>query len=205
MSTAWRIISYGSSEPALYSEAARRLRGQCESLGIDCHIPVIDFKIVDRKHICLYKPTFILEQLNRFPIPTLWLDCDAALVGAPDLPWEDPWDLGFVPNTRRRKTRDFLVKTGFRARSTRWVNTVSGFAVAFRPTEATFHFLAIWNYLCKWPDLAPGGDHKRMCWARNMMKLREVNIAQYLQKCVVRDVGKDKEHDLRGMHRHKLD
>ena len=213
MSTAWRIISYGSSEPALYSEAARRLRGQCESLGIDCHIPVIDFEIVDRKHICLYKPTFILEQLNRFPIPTLWLDCDAALVGAPDLPWEDPWDLGFVPNTRRRKVRDFLAKVGYRQQSRRWVNTVSAFAVAFRPTEATFHFLEVWKYLCDWPDLAVDGDHKRMSWARmmtefrkkRMVKLKEINIARYLQGCIVRDSGKKKEHDLRGMHKISLD
>jgi hypothetical protein len=71
--------------------------------------------------------------------------------------------------------------------------------VAFRPTEPTFHFLEIWKYLCDWPDLAPGGDHKRMCWARRMTDLREVNIASHLQGAVVRDKGKAKEHDLHGM------
>lgn len=205
MSTTWRIISFGSSEPVLYSQAARRLRGQCESLGIDCYVPVIDFEIVERKHICLYKPTFILDQLKQTPMPTLWLDCDAALVGTPSLPWDDDWDLGFVPNTQRSNAGGFLAKVGFRRQTRHWVNTVSGFAVAFRPTEAAFHFLEIWKYLCAWPDFASGGDHKRMCWARKMMELREVNIARYLQGCVVRDAGKGKEHDLRGMHKLKLD
>lgn len=204
MSTTWRVISFGSKEPASYSQAAQDLRGQCESLGVDCYIPIIDFGIVDRKHICLYKPSFILEQLKQAPIPTLWLDCDAALVSVPILPWADEWDIGFVPNTRRRRNRDFLAKIGFRRQSPRWVNTVSGFAVVFRPTQATFHFLEIWNYLCDWPDLASGGDHKRMCWARNMTELREINVARYLQGCVVRDMGKNKEHDLRGMHKTSL-
>lgn len=205
MKSTWRIISFGSSEPVLYAQAALRLREQCESLEIDCYIPVLDFEIVERKHICLHKPSFILEQLKQAPIPTLWLDCDAALLGVPSLPWDGGWDIGFVPNTQRRNTRGFLAQAGFRRRSSHWVNTVSGFAVAFRPTQATFHFLEIWKYLCEWPDLASGGDHKRMCWARKMTESREVNVARYLQGCVIRDSGKDKEHDLRGMHKLKLD
>jgi hypothetical protein len=205
MSSTWRIISFGSRKPVLYAQAARRLREKCESLGIDCYIPVIDFEIVERKYICLHKPSFILEQLKRAPIPTLWLDCDVALVGAPSLPRDGGWDIGFVPNTQRPNAGDFLTKAGFRQRSSHWVNTVSGFAVAFRPTQATFHFLEIWKYLCEWPDLASGGDHKRMCWARKMTELKEVNVARYLQGCVIRDAGKDKEHDLQGMHKLKLD
>ena len=104
-----------------------------------------------------------------------------------------------MPNTLRstvpKLLRGFGVRRRFRSRD----NPVSGFAVAFRPTERTFHFLEIWKYLCDWPDLAPGGDHRRMCWARRMTDLREVNIAAGLRGAVVRDQGKAKEHDLRGL------
>jgi len=196
MSSAWRLISFGSRVPAEYGEAAQKLAEQCRSLGIDCFVPIIDFDGAERKHIVLSKPTFILKQLRENPEPTLWLDCDTALEALPALPWQKEWDVGFLPNMLRP---GLLRRIGLRRPSRRWENPVCGFAVAFRPTEPTFHFLEIWKYLCDWPDLAPGGDHKRMCWARRMTDLREVNIASHLQGAVVRDKGKAKEHDLHGM------
>lgn len=199
MSSAWRLISFGSRVPAEYCEAAQRLAQQCRSFGIDCFIQIIDFEVAERKHIVLHKPSFILQQLREKPQTTLWLDCDTALQAAPSLPSQGSWDVGFLPNTLRstvpKLLRGFGVRRRFRSRD----NPVSGFAVAFRPTERTFHFLEIWKYLCDWPDLAPGGDHRRMCWARRMTDLREVNIAAGLRGAVVRDQGKAKEHDLRGL------
>jgi hypothetical protein len=199
VSSAWRLISFGSRVPPEYAEAAQNLARQCRSLGIDCFVPIIDFEGAERKRIVLYKPSFILEQLRENPEPTLWLDCDTALEALPSLPWEKEWDVGFLPNALRRKMPGVLRRLG--GRSPRRDNPVSGFAVAFRPTERTFHFLEIWKYLCDWPDLASGGDHRRMCWAREMTELREVNIASHLQGTVVRDKGKAKEHDLRGLQK----
>lgn len=197
----WRVISFGSTNPAEYAEAAQCLSERCQQLGIDSYVKILDFGNADRKDIVLRKPTFIREQLERSPVKTLWLDCDAAVVDAfRSFPSDEGWDVGFLPNTMRKSTPQiFSTLSRLVSPASRWTNTVSGFAVALRPTKATFHFLKVWEHLCAWRDLAEGGDHKRMCWARRMVDLREINIAGHLQGVVVRDKGRGKEHDLRGL------
>ena len=60
-------------------------------------------EVAERKRIVLHKPSFILEQLRENPEATFWLDCDPSLEALPSLPWEKERDVGFLPNTLRRR------------------------------------------------------------------------------------------------------
>jgi hypothetical protein len=66
-----------------YPAHAKRLRQECQSLGIDSHIVELESTGSYRAN-CSKKPGFILESLQRFQKPLLWLDVDASIIKYPD-------------------------------------------------------------------------------------------------------------------------
>ena len=184
MSDAFHIISFGSELPERYADCAKRMQQRCIELDLDRDVRILPFPPDRGTAVTLHKPVFISDRLSDLREPVLWLDCDTSLEARPVLPSGD-WDVGFVPNTleHQRKVRPF-----------------SSFAIALKPTPEALHFLAVWRYLCAWEELSPLWDHQRMCWAWQMCPDLEVaNIAGGLAGAVVRDLGRPKEHDLRGL------
>jgi len=75
------IISFFTSDWE-YPEHAQRLESECRSLAIDSHIVEIESTGSYRKN-CSKKPRFILEALEKFQRPLLWLDVDASIIRYP--------------------------------------------------------------------------------------------------------------------------
>lgn len=198
MKSAYTIISFGSTQPEVYAQCAARLEASCEKYSIDNSISTIEFPEGDRKDICLYKPTFILDELLKKKSPILWLDCDVDLVCS--LPKELPkgkWDIGFAPNPAhrldRRLKRVFAQRFSLEPQKLAYRNPVAGFALAVNYTPNAIKFLQNWKYLCHWRNLAFGGDHVRMCWARPMSPIKECNLASFLHRKVIFNSGRPKE------------
>lgn len=195
----WKVVSFASKEPSIYEKSASELRRQCEYFGYSHDIRTIDFKGADRKHIVLFKPTFLLTILEASSEPILWLDCDTGLIR----PFRQActstsWDVGFAPDLSRSPALylNRLVRGHTKVKRD---NAAAGFAIALRPTSAAIHFVRVWKHLCDWRELAPGGDHIRMNWARKMVTIREQNIGKYLDGSVIFNQGKGATRTVRGL------
>lgn len=193
MKSAYTIISFGSTQPEVYAQCAARLEASCEKYSIENSISTIDFSGGDRKDICLFKPTFILDELLKKKAPILWLDCDTDLISGlgNKLP-EGDWDVGFVPHPNHRLHRR-LKSVLMKRQNITHENVVGAAVVALNYTPNAIKFLQNWKYLCNWRDLASGGDHVRMCWARKMSPIKECNLASFLNRKIILNSGRPKE------------
>ena len=67
-----------------YPEYAKKLKKQCDELGLIHHIKKIENQ-GDYLKNCCYKPTFIYESLNELKTDILWIDVDGTILKTPDL------------------------------------------------------------------------------------------------------------------------
>lgn len=92
-----QVISYFT---APYKKEAARLIASCKHFGLDYAIEEIACQSSWEKN-CNYKPTFILEKLDR---PVVWVDADAAFVQKPELLKTLNCDLAVWINGKLEKT-----------------------------------------------------------------------------------------------------
>ena len=80
------LISFYSDieDKTYYSDNANRLREECKSLDIQCSIQHKE-SLGSYQLNCLSKPQFILDMLERFKQPLLWMDVDSRLHKTPDI------------------------------------------------------------------------------------------------------------------------
>ena len=80
------LISFYSDieDKTYYSDNAIRLREECKSLDIQCSIQHKE-SLGSYQLNCLSKPQFILDMLERFNQPLLWMDVDSRLHKTPDI------------------------------------------------------------------------------------------------------------------------
>ena len=80
------LISFYSDieDKTYYSDNANRLREECKDLDIQCSIQHKE-SLGSYQLNCLSKPQFILDMLERFNKPLLWMDVDSRLHKTPDI------------------------------------------------------------------------------------------------------------------------
>ena len=80
------LISFYSDieEKTYYSDNATRLREECKTLDIQCSIQHKE-SMGSYQLNCLSKPQFILDMLDEFKQPLLWMDVDSRLHKTPDI------------------------------------------------------------------------------------------------------------------------
>jgi len=80
------LISFYSDieDKTYYSDNATRLREECKDLDIQCSIQHKE-SLGSYQLNCLSKPQFILDMLERFNKPLLWMDVDSRLHKTPDI------------------------------------------------------------------------------------------------------------------------
>ncbi len=69
-----------------YEEAARRLKASCEQFGLEHSIEGIVSRGTWQEN-CAFKPQFMLQKIEQFQRPILWVDADACFLQMPN--WED--------------------------------------------------------------------------------------------------------------------
>jgi hypothetical protein len=74
------LISFFSDieDKTYYSEHGNRLRKECRNLGISCNIQQKE-SLGSYQLNCLSKPQFILDMMNEFKQPLIWMDVDSKL------------------------------------------------------------------------------------------------------------------------------
>jgi hypothetical protein len=80
------LISFYSDieDKTYYSDNANRLRKECQDLDMQCSIQHKE-SLGSYQLNCLSKPQFILDMLERFNKPLLWMDVDSRLHKTPDI------------------------------------------------------------------------------------------------------------------------
>jgi len=80
------LISFYSDieDKTYYSDNANRLRKECKDLDMQCSIQHKE-SLGSYQLNCLSKPQFILDMLERFNKPLLWMDVDSRLHKTPDI------------------------------------------------------------------------------------------------------------------------
>lgn len=121
---------------------------------------------------------FLQRKLKEHNKTIIWMDCDDGFIHKPILMKAD-YDVGFV---------DCEVKS----------LEVMARILVLRPTDNCFHFLKVWDYLNKWPELEHvGGSHKRLCFARyicfvkngnNPYKFNMKNFTDEFNRCLKIDM-----------------
>lgn len=169
------IVSY-ATRGTEYERNLENLRSQCVRLGY-----VTSFETIPncgRVKACLFKPAFLKFKLLTLGRTLVWLDADSELCGQFENPVED-FDLGFLENDRAYK-----------------INKNASWCIMIRPTIPALRFLELWEALCVHPVAMPGLDHRRMNYAKtiSMGSFREIDISSFVTGCLVRDIGKAKEH-----------
>lgn len=86
-----------------YPEYAAALKAQCDALAVPSHIERLPTTGSYLRNTCL-KPRFILDCLNRFQQPVLWVDVDADLRDVPRMDWR-PADMAARPMPPERSRR----------------------------------------------------------------------------------------------------
>ncbi|MCH9612206.1 MAG: hypothetical protein S4CHLAM102_06910 [Chlamydiia bacterium] len=85
------LVSYYTKK-TYYEKEAQDLIASCEKFGIDYHIEGID-SLGNWNRNCLYKATFILNQLEKAKRPIVWTDADSILCSYPTLFDQFPCDI----------------------------------------------------------------------------------------------------------------
>ena len=79
-----------------YQKAARQLKKDCESLGLDYEIVEAPLaKGTNWIQACRYKIVFIQQCLTKFKRPVLWVDVDGRMLAKPEVLRESSADFGF--------------------------------------------------------------------------------------------------------------
>jgi hypothetical protein len=134
------IISFYTRD-TIYEKEVEDLKTSCQALGVQTFIEGIRDQGSWQKNCC-HKPLFILQCLERFQRPLLWVDADAILLRNPRLACTDA-DVGFYFNDFTRK----IARSG---------------TIYTAPTEGACQFLKAWHCSCeatyaRMPEL-PFGD-----------------------------------------------
>ncbi len=104
------IISY-FTRGTLYEKDAADLRQSCEQFGLEYAIEGIDcFGSWD--HHCCFKPAFILQKLEEFKRPVVWVDADALIVKPPAFFQTLECDLAVRIDEEREKSDPAWLRTG---------------------------------------------------------------------------------------------
>src|SRR3990167_9400934 len=95
-----QIVSFYTKN-TIYEKEIEDFSHSTHSLGVKCYIEERE-DLGDWQRNCCQKPRFILECLERFQRPLLWIDSDGILLQRPDLSMEG-YDFGFYFNDFEQK------------------------------------------------------------------------------------------------------
>ena len=169
------IVSYATRATG-YADSLDRLRSQCEGFGLNTSFETIPNW--GRIAACLFKPAFLKFKLVTLGSPIIWLDADSAIL-KPFGKVTSAFDIGFLPNNRSEES-----------------NEMAAVCLMIYPTRAALRFLEVWESLCAHSVAMPGLDHRRLNYTRQILKgsFAESDITSIVTGCLVRDLGKSKEH-----------
>ncbi len=117
-----KIISFYTKN-TIYEKEIEDLSLSCKSLKVDHYIEARE-DLGSWEKNCCQKPLFILECLEKFNCPLLWIDADGILLKPPNHQFED-CDLGLYFNNIRTKH----ARNG---------------TIYISPTKATKEFMQLW-------------------------------------------------------------
>ncbi len=168
------VISFGTRD-GFYDRFCETLQKSCDAHGVAHSIETIP--PCGRINACLFKPSFIKFKLLTLNRPVIWLDADASLEGEVSLP-NSKWDIATLSNNRESE-----------------VNKKAAVCIAFQPTVASLRFVETWEGFCSSQWTAPGLDHERMNYTREVMRGQyvEADLSPYVSGKIVRDSGRKKE------------
>lgn len=120
------IVSFYTKD-TLYQLEVQNLIASCEKWGLEHHVePIASFGAWDRN--CSYKPFFLMQMLQKFERPLLWVDADAAFIQRPEPEdFSDSWDFAVRINERCEDTHPSKVIS-----ATVFVNRTEGAAKVLR-------------------------------------------------------------------------
>lgn len=160
------LISYGTSTPRLYRDAAEGLRTDCEKYSISCDIQVIPSR-GGRRNNFNYKPVFIKKLLKQYGTPVLWIDADSGLIGAPE--WgtalSEEYDIGTVIKHDRPHTPQNL--------------RISGGCLLFPPSDQAVDLLEKWDRSCR--KYSRIGDHRALLKVLDSETFIEMDMTDIFQ------------------------
>lgn len=180
------IIITFATEGDKYEKYAENFRKNMTDLGIshvvEIILPIIsnepNDRLLDRqrkkKDTGMLRPIFLREMLEKYKTTLMWIDVDDGLTGVPELP-DHHFDVGFCNRLGKYPSNTKL--------------KITASPLVIRPTENTYHFLSVWEYLNNWPELEPiGGSHIRLDAARyicfendkNPMNFKQENLSEYI-------------------------
>lgn len=168
------VISFGTRD-GFYDRFCETLQKSCDAHGVAHSIETIP--PCGRINACLFKPSFIKFKLLTLNRPVIWLDADASLEGEFSLP-DSKWDIATLSNNRESE-----------------INKKAAVCIAFQPTVASLRFVETWEGFCSSQWTAPGLDHERMNYTREVMhgQYVEADLSPYVSGKIVRDSGRKKE------------
>jgi len=120
------VISFYTKN-TIYEKEVEDLAASCRALEIDHYIEARE-DLGNWEQNCCQKPLFILECLEKFNKPLLWVDADGVVLQKPSLSFEE-FDLGLYYNNVRTKH-------------------VRAATVYISPTQAAKNFLKLWHQTC---------------------------------------------------------
>ncbi len=167
------VVSYGTRD-GIYDKYLQRLAGSAESQNINVDTETIP--ACSANAATNFKPSFIKFKLLTLNKPIIWMDADAFIAGALNLP-TGIWDIGLIKNTRNEK------------------NPMASFIIAVKPSLASLRFLDVWENLCSTQIDLPGSDHIKMTYTRDILHNAyiEADLAESVRGSIIRDLGNQKE------------
>lgn len=185
------IVVTFATKDGKYDRLGKRFENNMKSLNISYDIEYIDCitPSTPNENLLNYKRQkkdtgrtrgeFLKRKLVEHNKTIIWMDCDDGFSYKPSLP-SNQFDVGFVDS-----------EDGIRL-------PIMARLLVLNPTDNALHFLSIWDYLNKWPELEPvGGSHIRLCHARHICSdkkyrktrnFRAINLTTYLSDPLVIDM-----------------
>lgn len=174
----YTVVSFATKDIP-YINYGRNFEKNMKSLGIPYDIEYINpinpskpnkrllNKSRKKKDVGRTRAKFLLRKLKQYNSTIIWMDCDDGLINKPKDFGKD-FDVGFIRNETNSKDRLPITAGVF----------------VLNPTENTFHFLKVWDYLNSWDELEPvGGSHVRLCYARDIcFGNKTKNITNFKEK-----------------------
>jgi len=127
-----------------YSNFAEKLKRDCERFNIEYEIIVpdgiSDFYLsmpsyADKRHwLPRYKPTYLLDAIERHKRPIFYMDCDGKILKEPNWSEMNGCDIGYDIGVEAKERNDLL--GGIPA------------ATYYNYTEMALNFLKVWKYKC---------------------------------------------------------
>lgn len=163
------VISYGTKNK--YAECTLKLRETCEDLGIPHSIELMD-DFGTKKEQRTYKPTYILNKIQKLKCPVMWIDADSFLLQKPKVSVFD-FDFGYLKASKPGK---------------HWFADSCHF---HNYTKSQIEFLKYWKKLC-----ASGSfTHPKLLktYKKMLNKIKPKDCSKWMRGCYIRNYNKGGE------------